>query len=105
VSVPRRRLCGATHLPEDLGHVRIAGRLALDKARLTALAGAIERNPLKEDNMIMDIEIDGSTASLDKRHRPWLDLLPLDATFDGLVHGVLGDRGTNNRTNLCREFL
>ena len=44
-----------TDLLEDLGNVRIAGRLALDKARLEARLGAIELDALKEDNMIMDI--------------------------------------------------
>jgi len=37
-----------TDLLEDRGNVRIAGRLALDKARLAALVGAIEIDPLKE---------------------------------------------------------
>ncbi len=55
--------------------------------------------------MIMDIQIDGATESLDKRHRPWLDLLPHDATFHSLIHVVLSDRSTNNRMNLCRQFL
>ena len=44
-----------TDLLEDLGNVRIAGRLDLDKARLEALVGPIEIGPLQEDNMIMDI--------------------------------------------------
>ena len=45
----------------------------------------------------MEIQIEAAAASLEKRHRPWLDLLPLDATFDSLVHVVLRNRGTNNR--------
>ena len=53
----------------------------------------------------MDIYIEGSTEALDKRHRPWLDLLPLEATFGGLAHVVLSDGGTNNRMDLCRQFL
>src|SRR5882724_3525555 len=94
-----------TDLLEDLGNVRIAGRHALDKARLAALVGAIEVDALKEDNMKMEIQIEAAAESLEKRHRPWLDLLPLDATFDCLVHVVLCDRGPNNRMDLCRQVL
>ena len=68
-----------------LGNVRIAGRLALDKARFEARLGAIERDALKKDTMKMDMQIDGATAALDKRHRPRLDLLPFDATLDRLI--------------------
>src|SRR5713101_863014 len=57
-----------TDLLEDLGNVRIAGRLDLDKARLEALVGPIKIDPFKEDNMIMDIQIDGASVSLYKRH-------------------------------------
>ena len=45
------------------GNVGIAGRLALDKARLEALVGAIEIDTLKEDHMIMHIEIEAHCQS------------------------------------------
>ena len=44
-------------LLEDPGNVRIAGRLDLDETRLEALVGAIEIDTLKEDQMIVHIEI------------------------------------------------
>ena len=44
-----------TDLLEDRGNVRIAGRLALEKARLEARLGTIEIDALKEDHVIMDI--------------------------------------------------
>jgi hypothetical protein len=72
-------------LLEDLGNVRIAGRLARDKARRAALVGAIEVDARKEDNMKMEMHIEAAAEALEKRHRPWLDLLPLAATFDCLV--------------------
>ena len=51
-----------TDLLEDLGNVRIAGRLALDKARLEACLGAIEIDALKEDNVIMHMHGKRSTT-------------------------------------------
>ena len=56
------------------GDVGIGGRLACDKARLEALVGAIEIDPLKEDAMEMEIQIDGTAETLDKGDRPRLDL-------------------------------
>jgi hypothetical protein len=46
-----------TDLLENLGNVRIAGRLDLDKARLEALVSPIEIGSLKEDNVIMNIGV------------------------------------------------
>jgi hypothetical protein len=48
-----------TDLPEDLGNVRIAGRLALDKPGLEARLYAIEVDALQEDDMKMDMQIEG----------------------------------------------
>ena len=39
-----------------------------EKAWPEPLVGAIQRDPLKEDTMIMHIHIDGAAESLDKRH-------------------------------------
>jgi len=38
-------------------HVGIAGRLALEKAGLAAVVGAIEIDPLEEDTMKMEIGV------------------------------------------------
>jgi hypothetical protein len=92
-------------LLEDLGNVRIAGRLALDKARLEARCGAIEIDALKKDIMKMDMQIEGTTKALDKRHRPRLDLLPCDAALDRLIDVILRDCGANDRMDLCRQCL
>src|SRR6266568_6640500 len=45
------------------GDVGIAGRLALEKARLAALVGAIQIDALEEDAMEMEIEIDGTAET------------------------------------------
>ena len=77
---PSCRSC-ADDAPADLldhgGDVGIRGRLAREKARRAALVGAIEIDPLKEDHMKMEIQIDGTAESLDKGDRSRLDLLPL----------------------------
>jgi hypothetical protein len=44
------------------GDVGIAGRLALEKARLAALVGAIQIDALEEDAMEMEIEKTRSTT-------------------------------------------
>src|SRR5712692_8927796 len=94
-----------TDLLEYRGNVRIAGRLDLDKARREALVGAIKVGSLKKNYMEMEVQIHGAAESLDKRHRPWLDLLPLDTSCDRLVHIILTDRGADNRMDLCRQVL
>src|SRR5262249_23605216 len=65
-----------TDLLEDCGDVRIAGRLAREKAGLEAVVGAIEVDPLEEDAMKMEVEIEGTPKALDKRHRPRVDCRP-----------------------------
>ena len=55
--------------------------------------------------MKMDMQIYGATETLDKRHRPRLDLLPFDATLDRLVDVILRDRGADNRMDLCGQFF
>jgi hypothetical protein len=58
--VPELPQC-ADDAPADLldhrGDVGIAGRLALEKARREALVGAIERDPLEEDAMEMEVGV------------------------------------------------
>ena len=88
-----------------LGNVGIAGRLALDKARLEARCGAIEIDALKKDTMKMDIQIEGATKTLDKRHRPRLDLLPCDAALDRLIDVILRDSGADDCMHLGGQFF
>jgi hypothetical protein len=82
----------------DHGHnIDISGRLDLDEARFEAGLGAIQIDSLKEDEVEMEIEIDGAAKALDKGHRSRLDFGPLDTSCDRLVHVILTDRGANNR--------
>ena len=63
-----------TDLLDHGGDVGIAGRLTREKARREALVGAIEIDPFEEDAMEMEIQIDGTAETMDKCHRPWLDV-------------------------------
>jgi hypothetical protein len=92
-------------LQEYRGHGSITGRLALDKARLEARLGAIEIDVLKKDTMKIDMQIEGATEALDKRHRPRLDLLQCGATLDRLLDVILRDCGANDRVDLCGQGL
>ena len=58
-----------TDLLEDLGNIGIAGRLVLDKAWFETLVCPLEKDPLDDDDMIMDIELQCATEALEKRHR------------------------------------
>ena len=58
-----------------------------------------------ESKVKMEIQINGATESLDKRYRPRLNLLPLDASFDRLVDVILRNRGTDNCMNRRRQVL
>ena len=61
-----------TALLEHCRNVRIAGRHALEKARLAALVGAIKRDPRKEENMNMDMQIVVAACSTCQAlARPW----------------------------------
>ena len=55
--------------------------------------------------MKMDIQIEGATKTLDKRHRPRLDLLPCDAALDRLIDVILRDRGADDCMHLCGQFF
>jgi hypothetical protein len=46
-----------------------------------------------------------ATKSLDKRYRPRLNLLPLDASSDRLVDVILCNRGADNLMNRHRQML
>src|SRR5262249_19770036 len=56
-----------TELLEDRGNVCIAGRCGFDKAGLEASFGAIEVDALHEDAMEMEIHIERTAKTLDKR--------------------------------------
>src|SRR5215472_4230310 len=90
---------------QHVGHVGIAGRLAREKARLEVLVGAIEIDPLEEDAMEMEIEIEGTPKTLDKRDRPWVDLVAWGTACDRLVHIILTDGRANDGMDLGREVL
>src|SRR6516225_12446915 len=86
-----------TELLEDRGNVRIARRFDCDKAGLAARCGAIEGDALYEDAMEMEVHIDRTAQTLDKRHRPRLDLVAWDTACDRLIHVLLTDRRADDR--------
>src|SRR5262249_57451304 len=90
---------------QQVGRVGIAGRLALEKAGRAALVGAIEIDPVEEDTMKMEIELEGTAKTLHKRDRPWVDLVAWDPAGDRLVHIILTDRGANDRMDLRGQLL
>src|SRR5262249_26363897 len=94
-----------TELLEDRGNVVIAGRGGVDKAGLEASCGAIEVDALHEDAMEMEIHIERTAKTLDKRDRPWLDCGPWDTTCDRLVHIILTDCRADDRMDLRRQIL
>ena len=53
------------------------GGSTLRKRGLRPCPGAVEIDSLKENNVIVHIEIESTATALDKRHRPGLDLRPL----------------------------
>jgi hypothetical protein len=94
-----------TNLLEHCRNVGIAGWLALEKARLAALVGPIKIDPLKEDDIKMDIYIERTAKALDKRHRPRMRFLPLDAACHRLVDIVLTDCRADDRMEFRRQVL
>ena len=92
-------------LLDHRGDVGITGRLAREKARLEALVGAIEVDPLEEDAMEMEVHIDRTAETLDKCDRPRLDVGSREASCDGFVHIILPDRGANDRMDRGGEVL
>jgi hypothetical protein len=49
---------------DDVGHVGIAGQLAIDKAGRETLVRAIDKAPLDEDNVLMKVPIEVAAESL-----------------------------------------
>jgi hypothetical protein len=87
------------------GDVRVGRGLTLHKTWLEVLVTAIEVDALKEDAMAMEVQIDGTPETLDKRHRPRLHVGSLQASGDCLVHIILPDRGADDGMDLgCRKF-
>jgi hypothetical protein len=83
-----------------LCHVRIAGRLTLEKTGCEALIEAIEKNSFDGDDVVMKVQIETSAKSLEKGNRSWLDFLALNTAFNGLVDVKLCDGGADNAMNL-----
>src|SRR5262249_12654296 len=86
-------------------YIGIGGRLALHKARLEVGLGAIQIDALQEDTVEMKIQIDRTAKTLDKGHRPRLNLGPWDTACDRLVHIILPNRGADDGMNLRGELL
>jgi hypothetical protein len=86
-------------------HIGIAGRLAREKAGLAPLVGAIEVDPLQEDAMEMKVQIEGTPKTLNKRDRPWLELVSWDTACDRLVHIILPDGRADDRMDLRGQLL
>jgi hypothetical protein len=82
------------------GDVGVGRRLTLDKAGLAARLSAIAVDALKKDTMKMEIEIEGTAKTLQKRDRPWLDLVAWDTACDRLVDVILTDGGADDRMDL-----
>src|SRR4029453_1395359 len=55
--------------------------------------------------MIMEIQIDSTPETLDKCDRPRLDVRLFKASYDGFVHIILPDRGTDDGMDLRSQLL
>src|SRR6266699_7230378 len=86
-------------------HVDIAGRLDREKAGLEARLGAVEVDTLHEDAMEMEVHIERTAKTLDKRDRPRLELVSWDTACDRLVHIILPDGGADDRMDLRGQLL
>jgi hypothetical protein len=51
----------------------------------------------------MEIHIETSAESLDKRDRSWLHVVPLDTASDRLVDVIWRDGGADDGMHLCRQ--
>ena len=94
-----------TALLDHVCDVAVGRHLDLEKARLATLVGAIEIDTLKEDQVIVHIEIEWTPQALDTRDRSRLDLLPLNTTFDRLVDVILHHGGADARMDFCGQVL
>src|SRR4030095_8229640 len=84
---------------------RVGRWLTLHKPWLEVLVTPIYVDALKEDAMEMEVQIHGTTETLDKRHRPRLHVGSLQASGDCLVHIILPDRGADAGMDLRRPLL
>jgi hypothetical protein len=90
-------------LLDHVGDVGVGRGLALEKAGLEARFSAIQIDALHEDAMEMQVQIDRTAKTLDKRDRSRVDGGPLDTSFARLVDVILTDGGANDRMDLCRQ--
>jgi hypothetical protein len=75
------------------------------KTWFEVLVPAIQIDPLKEDAMEIEVEIDGTPETLDERRQSRLNIGSLKASGDCLVHIILPDRGANDRMDHGGEVL
>ena len=85
--------------------VGIGRWLDREKAWREPLVGAIQRDPFKEDNMLMHMQMNGAATALDTCDRSRLDIGPLATSCDRLVRVILTERGANDRMGLGGEVL
>ncbi len=83
-------------LLEDRGDLRIGGRLLGAKTWREPLGGAVLIDPLKEDQVVMQIQIDASTEALQERHRAGLHGGPRGALLHGVIDIILPDGAADN---------
>src|SRR5262249_57799724 len=70
-----------------------------------AYGGALEVDALHEAAMDMEVHIDPTAKTLDKRDRAWVEGGPLETACDRLVDVILTDGGAHDRMDLGREVL
>src|SRR5215813_693571 len=91
----------ADHPPADVLYHRcdsgMAGRLAREKAGLQAHGGALEVDTLYEDAMAMEVHIERTAKTLEKRDRARVDGGARVTALDRLVDVILPDGGANDR--------
>ena len=94
-----------TDLLDHGGDVGVGRGLAREKAGCATFVGAIEIDPLQEEQWKLQIEIEGTAKALDKGDRSRVDVRPLMTLCDRLVDVILPDGGANDRMDLGGEVL
>src|SRR5439155_3958290 len=92
-------------LLDDRSNVSIGGGLTLNKTWPQSLSSAVHIDALHEDAMEMEVHIDRTAKTLDKRDRSRVDGGPLETACDRLVDIILTDGGANDGMDLGREVL
>jgi hypothetical protein len=119
ISGGHRRLQARLQIPQPTQHaddapadlldhcsdVRVRRWLALEKAGWATLVGAIKKHPLQEEQVIVDVELEGTAKELDKRDRTRVDLQPLHTALDCLVDVILCNGPADDRMGFGSEVL